>query len=121
MELDDEAKADMAIPCGPCETGSTPKKLLPEYPWGLRITLGDAELTKLGIDIASLPIGAMVHLHALARVTSVGQDQRQDGSTPSRAELQIEQLATESEDEKNEEAEKAAPKPRARLRSVYSK
>ena len=122
MQLDDEDQENCAIAV-PCTDGTTkvPKKLLPEYPWGLRVSLDDAGMKKLGIAIEDLPVGAMVHMHCLARVTSVSQDQRQDGSTPCRAELQIEQMALESEDEENEEAEAEAPKPRVRLRAAYGK
>jgi hypothetical protein len=121
MELDDEDQAAMGIPCAPCTDGKPAKKLMPEFPWGLRISLGDTELKKLGVTLDDLPVGAIVHVHALARVTSAGMETRQDGSTPCRAELQIEQMALESEDAENEEADRAAPKPRARLRSVYDK
>ncbi len=68
---------------------------------------------------ADFEIGATIHLHAMSRVTSISEDQRQSGDKVCRVELQIEQLATENEDSENEEAEK--PKPRARLRAVYGK
>lgn len=122
MQLDDEDQENCAIAV-PCTDGTkVPKKLLPEYPWGLRLSLDDAAMKKLGLSIEGLPVGAIVHLQCLARVTSVSQDARQDGSTPCRAELQIEQMACESEDEEDEEAEDSAmAKPRARLRSAYGK
>ncbi len=115
MELDDEAKSDLAITCAPA--CSPDKKLIPEFPWGLRITLENAQLGKLGLTAADFEIGATIHLHAMSRVTSISEDQ--SGDKVCRVELQIEQLATENEDSENEEAEK--PKPRARLRAVYGK
>lgn len=117
MELDDEDQAEMAVPC---ETVPN-KKLLPQYPWGLRITLTEKEMAKLKLDPSAAVIDGMIHLFAMARITSVSCDKRADGSENHRCELQIEQLALESEDEENEEAEAEAPKPRAKLRAVYGK
>lgn len=120
MQLDDEDQESCGIAV-PTSDAKVSKKMLPEYPWGLRVSLDDAGMKKLGLSVDDLPVGAMVHMHCLARVTSVSQDQRQDGSTPCRAELQIEQMALESEDDENEEAEAEAPKPRVRLRAAYRK
>lgn len=113
MELDDEAKNDLCIPCD----ASPNKKLEPVFPWGLRITLENDQLKKLGLTAADFEIGSIIHLHAMSRVTSITEDQRKSGDTMCRVELQIEQLACENEDAENAEAE--APKPRARLKAVY--
>lgn len=105
MELDDEDKLDG---CYPCATACEPdKKLMPEYPWGLKISLGDGELKKLGLTVEKLPVKAMLHMHAMARVTGTSNNTTQDGKEHPRVELQIEQLAVESEDEENEENERA--------------
>jgi hypothetical protein len=74
------------------------------YPYGLCLSLEEDELAKLGLD--DLPnVGEMIHLCAMAKVTSVSQNEREmtDGSKKScrRVELQITHLATESEDEEN--------------------
>ena len=63
----------------------------PEYPYGLRLSLDQDALKKLGIS--SLPkAGSTVTLHAKAFVASVSQSE-QDGSTPQRSmEVQITDL-----------------------------
>jgi hypothetical protein len=91
MELDDEDKLDMCLPCGP---GEKPKG--PEYPWGLRISLSEKELEKLGLDVKDASVGDMIDMRAFAVVTSISQDER-DGKKSCRVELQIQKLAIENE------------------------
>ncbi len=105
MELDDEEKLDFCAPM-PCEK--------PEFPYGLRISLTDAEFAKLKCDPSEAEVGGICHGHFLARVTSVSQDKNADGTQRWRVELQIEDLDIESEDMENEAAE-APKKPRAKL------
>ncbi len=99
MELDDEQKLDAPMPI------AMPNK--PDYPYGLRISLTEKELEKLGIDHSEAFVGGMVHLHALARITSTSENERSDGKSCC-VELQIEELCIESEDAENEEAEAEA-------------
>jgi len=108
MELDEEESLDTVMPI--------PMDEKPEYPYGLRICLTDAEMTKLGIDPseAVTGIGGLVHIHALARITSASLDQNADGAR-ARVELQIEDMAVESEDDENGEADDA---PVAKKRSL---
>ena len=87
MELDDESTLDMAVP-------EIAKK--PDYPWGLRISLTEKELAKLGLD-ADCDIGDMIDLRAFAVVTSVSKNKRDDGDESVRVELQIEKMAAENE------------------------
>jgi hypothetical protein len=95
MELDDEDKLDAPMPI------AMPDK--PDFPYGLRICLSEKELAKLNLDVPEAEhIGGIVHGHFMARVTSVSTDQR-DGETCCRVELQIEDLAIESEDTENED------------------
>lgn len=83
MELDDEDKLDMCTPVAG-------KVMQPDYPWGLRINLGDSELKKLDID--DLPsVGDYIDLRAFARVTSVSANEVEGGKS-CRVELQIEKL-----------------------------
>lgn len=98
MEMDDEEIHEAPTPI--------PIEDKPSYPYGLRICLTDAELRKLGLDPAEAldGVGGLVHLFALARITSASMDQREGGDPCIRVELQIEDLAVESEDEENEEA-----------------
>lgn len=91
MELDDEDKLDMCLPCGP---DMKPKG--PEYPWGLRISLTDKELKKLDLDVKDAEIGDLIDMRAFAVVTSISQDER-GGEKCCRVELQIQKLAIESE------------------------
>lgn len=83
MELDDDDKLDMCAPiCGVKET--------PDYPWGLRISLGESEMRKL--EVENMPeVGEYVALRAVARVTSVSSNEI-GGKPERRVELQIEQL-----------------------------
>lgn len=96
MAMDDEEKAEYSAP-----SISTPK-----YPYGLSISLCEKELEKLGIDENDLEVGDMLHLHALAKITSVSSQEYEEGSH-CRVELQICYLSGEDEDEENEEEEKS--------------
>lgn len=113
MELDDEQKLDLAVPCAAVPD----KKLLPEYPWGLRLSLEGPQLDKL--NFAPDQAGGMVHGHFMAKITSISNDQREHGSTYRRVELQIQQLCLESEDEENKEADAPQAQTRGRSRLKY--
>lgn len=108
MELDDDQSYDAAMPI--------PMQDKPRFPYGLAICLTQDEFDKLGLDPVEAVIGGMVHLHAMARITSVRMSQDEGGDS-CRVELQIENLAVESEDEENAEADAIMP---AR-KSIYSK
>ncbi len=95
MELDDEQKLDAVQPI--------PMPDKPDYPYGLRITLTEKELKKLDLDPEEACIDGIVHLHALARITSVSRDSVNKGEERCRVELQIEDLAIEGEDAENED------------------
>ena len=109
MELDEEESYDSVMPI--------PMPDKPSFPYGLRICLTDAEFKKLGIDPteAMQGIGGLVHLHGLARITSASMDQRDGGEACCRVELQIEDLAIESEEAENAEVDAAAPSKISRL------
>lgn len=100
MELDDEEKIDF---CAPIEC---PR---PDYPYGLRITLSEKELKKLGMAVPQ--VGEYIDLRAFACVKSVSCDETSSGET-CRVELQIEKIATENED-------KEIPDERPPRRSLY--
>lgn len=108
MALDDEQSYDLAMPI--------PMVDKPRYPPGLCLCITLDEFDKLGLDPSEAVIGGMVHLHAMARITSVRMSQDEGGDS-CRVELQIENLAVESEDEENAEADAIVP---AR-KSIYSK
>lgn len=75
MELDDEDKADRALPV----SGTTP-----DYPWGLRISFEQCCLRKLELDPKDVSVGDLLHFAAFAKVTSVS-----DGEMGARIEAQI--------------------------------
>jgi len=87
MELDDEGKLD-AIPVVP----PSGKPILPEYPYGLRISLCDEQIGKLNLE-DEVDAGDYLEFRARACVTNVSQDKMNDGSIHRRVELQIEDMA----------------------------
>lgn len=98
MELSDEEKMDASQPIAMND--------VPDYPYGLRICLTHEEMKRLDLDPSEAFVGGIVHLHALARVTSVSisdsaATQYSDGGPNCRIELQIEDMCIESEDEEN--------------------
>lgn len=94
------------------------------YPYGLCISIEDDELTKLGLDGDMPSVGEMIHLAAMAKVTSVSRNEREmtDGTKKEcrRIELQITHLATENEDEENT-AEAQLAQSAARRERFYGK
>ncbi len=78
-----------------------------EYPYGLCICLTENELEKLGLD-HECEVGDMIHLFALAKVTSKSVNDTGNGEK-CRLELQITHLGTESENEEDEEFSEEQP------------
>lgn len=118
MELDDEAKNDLSVPVAGMVAGMQ-EKLVPAYPWGLRLSLTEQELCKLGLDCSEIKAGDYIHLRAFARVKDVTTGSREhpvtgDSENTARVELQIEQLAAEDEDKEGER-----DKPKRRLREDF--
>ena len=72
-----------------------------KYPYGLQISLSEDELEKLDVDHSDWKVGETFHLHAFAKVTSISENQREDGEKSCCVQLQITHLAGESEDEEN--------------------
>lgn len=97
---------------------SSPDSSEPVYPYGLCINLSEEEIDKLGIDTGDCCIGDMIHLFAMAEVTSVSEHKTKtaDGSEKQccRIELQITHLGLEDED--REEMAAADRKDRSRKR-----
>ncbi len=93
-----EMKAELAEPMPVMAESDRPR-----YPYGLCLCLGQHELEKLGIS--SMPdAGDMIHLMAMAKVTSVSERDTEDGGKDCRVELQITHLALEDEDRETPEA-----------------
>jgi hypothetical protein len=80
----------------------------PQFPYNLQFCLTDSEFRKFKkagqdhIDPADAFVGGIVHIHALARITSVSANQTESGEKR-RVEFQIEDLGVESEDAENED------------------
>lgn len=73
---------------------------MPDIPYGLCICLTEAELEKLGLE-PDCEVGDMVHLFAMAKVTSVSVNDAGSGAK-CRIELAITDLAVEDEDDEEE-------------------
>lgn len=100
MEMDDEDQVDQVLPI--------PMADKPKYPYGLSICLTSKELEKLDLDPSDAFVGGTIHLHAMARITSVSMSDREanewsKGGPEHRIEFQIESMAIESEDEENKD------------------
>lgn len=91
----------------------------PRYPWGLRITLDTETLAKLNLDPGDVSVGDTIHIFAFAEVVGVNSSSSSDGGTRCSVDLQITQMASEDEDEENEEMDAAEPKKPRTLR-MYS-
>lgn len=98
IELGEEANEAMS-------PAAMPQNL---YPYGLCICLTQEDLDKLNLS-GDVEADDTVHLHALAKVTSVSKRATTSG-TDTRIELQITHLAAESEDEENEEMDNQSRK-----------
>lgn len=90
MSLSDDEKLDMATPI--------PMDERPEYPYGLRISLTEAELTKLGIDVGEAQVGGYFLAHVYCCVTSISKNSTDAGDC-CRLEAQIEQMAVDGDEE----------------------
>lgn len=88
MSMSDKEKEEMMSPSPP------------KYPYGLCISLCEEELKKLGIAEDELEVGDMLHLHSLAKVTSVSSHDN-EFSSGCRIELQICYMSGENEEDEN--------------------
>lgn len=97
------------------------KPTAPVYGYGLCISLDENDLAKLGMNGDLPEVGEMIHLAAMAKVTSVSESEREDtdGNKTKccRVELQITHLAVpENEDD---EVEMAVQKSAGRRKRFY--
>lgn len=86
MEMDDEDKMDAGMPI------AMPDR--PDYPYGLRISLCEKELKKLGLPVPDN--GDMIDMRCFGTVTCVSTNSSEGGDT-CRVEIQIEKIAVENE------------------------
>lgn len=75
-----------------------------DYDYGLSICLNNDSLEKLDLDTDDVEVGDFIHIHALAKVTSISKRDTDNGSD-SRIELVMTHISAEDEDEENEEEE----------------
>jgi hypothetical protein len=67
-----------------------------EYPYGLRLSLTEADMEKIGLDMPK--VGEMVHIMAMTKVTSVHAHDSAQGGASQGVELQITHMKAEIED-----------------------
>ena len=70
--------------------------------------MSDISLEKLDLDTEEVEVGDFLHIHALAKVTSVSKRDTGNGSD-SRVELILTHISAEDESEEDEEAEESEP------------
>lgn len=99
---------------------SSPVANIPDYPYGLSISFGKDEIEKLGLE-GDVQVGDYLHIHALAKVTSVSMPAGDDRNC--RVEATLTHIACEDEDEENEVAEEEyEPTPvKARKSKMYQR
>lgn len=98
-----EIKEESALYDAPLPVSS----MVNRYPYGLCISLSEDELTKLGLSDEKPDVGDMIHLFAMARVTSVSENEKSDGTKSCRVEMQITHLGVEDENMEGMEEEAA--------------
>lgn len=108
------AMVDLAKTPADAKADAAPSQ--PIYSYGLCIALCDEELGKLGLSDDLPEVGDMLHMHCMAKVTSVSQHDTESGKC-CRVELTITNMVAEDEDEENEEME-STPGPERR-RKLY--
>lgn len=86
----------------------------PDYPYGLCISLCNDELEKLGLA-DEVEVGDMLHLHCMAKVTSVSKSDSEMSGPSCRVELQITDMVGEDEDSENSAVDTPASTRRTRL------
>lgn len=65
---------------------------IPDYPYGLSISLTEEELDKLNVDFSDWSVGDQFNLFALAKITSISQNSNEDREC-CRVEMQIMELS----------------------------
>jgi len=65
-----------------------------KYPWGIRLTLENEELKKLGMNIKNFPVGKTCKIEGEAEVTSVSENENiDDKESRESVGLQIKKIA----------------------------
>lgn len=90
----------------------------PDYPYGLCISFDSETVEKLALD-DDVQVGDMIHLHCMAKVTSVSVSDNEQSGPCCRYELQITHIAAEDEDGENDKEEAAEDKRPSRRSRLY--
>ena len=75
------------------------------YPSGLRITLCDQELEKIGLT-EDIQVGDLIHMHCMAKVVGLSSNDHETMGKRSSVDLQITHISAEDEEAENSEEEK---------------
>lgn len=86
---------------------------VPDYPYGLALSLSEQELKKLGLYDEDIKPGDMFHFHAMAVVTSTSENVNKDQEPKCRVELQITHMSAEDEADEDEEDEESEDAPKS--------
>lgn len=103
MKYTSEDKKKRNSECSPMKMSE------PEYPYGLSLTLDDAQLEKLGIK--TLPkVGSVIGIEARATVIAARQSSREGSRNDRSIEVQFRQMAIDNDSGSAEDAVKDALK-----------
>lgn len=80
----------------------------PDYPYGLCISLCHDELEKLSLSEIELNVGDLIHMHCMAEVTSISNNDSKHSGPSRRVELQITHISAENEAEEDRQAPKVS-------------
>ena len=93
LALSEEEQADMCMPAA-----VQAKDNVPKYPYGTRISLTEAEMEKLGLDV-DCDVDDKIVLRCVGTITSVSTNKRADGTNDARVEIQIERMAVREDED----------------------
>jgi hypothetical protein len=93
LALSEEEQTDLRMP-----RGVQAKADVPKYPYGTRLSLTEAEMSKLGLG-SDCDVDDKVVLRCVGTITSVSPNKRADGTNDARVEIQIEHMAVREDDD----------------------
>lgn len=93
--------------------GSPCPENFPAYFYGLSVSMENPELQKLEFSDEDIEVGDMVHIHAMAVVTSISKRDTESGGPQCRVEFELRHIVAEEESDEDEQAEK--PERRSKL------
>ncbi len=104
-----EGYVDLALTKDEAEERNTIAPLeAPKYPYGTTLSLDEKILEKMEVDHSDWKVGDIFHIHALAKVTGIHENETQEGEKCC-VNLQLIAIKGESEDAEDEEDEHGEP------------